>query len=110
MHDKRFDLLFCDFLQTATPLRKLAFAPRVVFEHNVEFVLRKRKWEAERNPLRKLVFGSEWRKTRAIEAEVCGSFDHVIVVSAEDERTLQRQFGTKNISLVPTPYTHAFSH
>ena len=110
MHGKRFDLLFCDFLQTATPLRKLAFAPRVVFEHNVEFMLRKRKWEVEQNPLHKLVLGSEWRKTRAIEAEVCGSFDHVIAVSAEDQRTLEQEFGIENVSVVPTGVDTEFFH
>jgi len=34
-----FDLLFCDFLQTAVPLLKCSFKPKVVFEHNVEFQL-----------------------------------------------------------------------
>jgi glycosyltransferase involved in cell wall biosynthesis len=102
MHGKCFDLLFCDFLQTAVPLLKLTFSPRVVFEHNVEFALRKRKWETERHLLRKVVFGTEWRRTRVIEGEVCRSFDHVIAVSREDQRTLQQEFGIKDVSILPT--------
>src|SRR5260370_34926443 len=90
---KRFDLIFCDFLQTAAPLRQLITRPKVVFEHNVEFSLRKRKWEAEEEPLRRLVDAAEWKKTRAIEAAVCRSFDHVDSVSEDDRRTLEAEFG-----------------
>jgi glycosyltransferase involved in cell wall biosynthesis len=101
LRGKHFDLLFCDFLQTAAPLLNCAFAPKVVFEHNVEFLLRRRKWEVERNPLRKFIFGSEWRKTRTIEAAVCRSFDHLIAVSPEDQRVLQHEFGIEDVSILP---------
>jgi sugar transferase (PEP-CTERM/EpsH1 system associated) len=99
---KRFDLVFCDFLQTAAPLRELIARPKVVFEHNVEFSLRKRKWQQEQQPLRRLVYGAEWKKTRRIEADVCRSFDHVITVSDDDQQTLEREFGTTQSSTIPT--------
>lgn len=99
---KRFDLVFCDFLQTAAPLRELSTRPKVVFEHNVEFVLRRRKWEATEEPLRRLVYGAEWKKTRRIEGDVCRSFDHVITVSEDDRRTLEREFGVSHTSTIPT--------
>jgi polysaccharide biosynthesis protein PslH len=99
---KRFDLVFCDFLQTAAPLRRLIARPKVVFEHNVEFSLRKRKWQQEQQPLRRLVYGAEWKKTRRIEAEVCRSFDHVITVSEDDRQTLETEFGITQSSTIPT--------
>jgi polysaccharide biosynthesis protein PslH len=99
---KRFDLVFCDFLQTAAPLRELSTRPKVVFEHNVEFSLRRRKWEAAEEPLRRLVYGAEWKKTRRIEADVCRSFDHVITVSDDDRRTLERELGVSHTSTIPT--------
>jgi sugar transferase (PEP-CTERM/EpsH1 system associated) len=99
---KRFDLVFCDFLQTAAPLRELIARPKVVFEHNVEFSLRKRKWQQEQQPLRRLVYGAEWKKTRRIEADVCRSFDHVITVSDDDQHTLEREFGITRSSTIPT--------
>jgi glycosyltransferase involved in cell wall biosynthesis len=99
---KRFDLVLCDFLQTAAPLRGLAARPRVVFEHNIEFVLRKRKWQREEHPLRRLVYGAEWKKTRRIEEDICRSFDHVITVSDDDRQTLEREFGVKQSSTIPT--------
>jgi len=97
-----FDLVFCDFLHTAVPLRELTFRPRVVFEHNVEFLLRKRKWEVEQHPLKKLVFGAEWRKTRTAEGNVCRSFDQVLTVSTDDENTVRQEFGVQKVSTLPT--------
>jgi len=98
----QFDLIFCDFLHTAAPLVESKLRPRLVFEHNVEFLLRKRKWEVEKHPLRKRVLGSEWRRTRTIEGQVCRSFDHVIAVSEQDQQTLHHEFGAKNVSTLPT--------
>jgi polysaccharide biosynthesis protein PslH len=98
---KRFDLVFCDFLQTAAPLRELTTRPKVVFEHNVEFLLRKRKWQREEQPLRRLIYGAEWKKTRRIEADVCRSFDHVITVSEDDRQTVKKEFGITHSSTIP---------
>lgn len=99
---EHFDLLFCDFLHTAAPLLGCSFTPKVVFEHNVEFLLRKRKWQVEKHPVRRMVFGAEWRKTRPLEALVCRSFDHVLTVSDDDQQTIQKEFGIDRISTVPT--------
>jgi sugar transferase (PEP-CTERM/EpsH1 system associated) len=99
---ERFDLVFCDFLQTAAPLREVTARPKVVFEHNVEFLLRKRKWYEEEQPLRRVVYGAEWEKTRRIEGDVCRSFDHVITVSDDDRKTLETEFGITRISTIPT--------
>lgn len=99
---EHFDLLFCDFLHTAAPLLQCSFKPRIVFEHNVEFLLRKRKWQVEEHPLRKIVFGSEWKKTKPLEAQVCRSFDHVLTVSDEDQQVVRREFGIGHVSTLPT--------
>ena len=98
----RFDLLFCDFLNTAAPLREFAFRPKVVFENNVELLLRKRKWQTGKRSMHKLVYHREWRKTHAIEAQVCRSFDHVITVSDDDRRALQEDFDIRHVSTLPT--------
>jgi sugar transferase (PEP-CTERM/EpsH1 system associated) len=107
---KRFDLVFCDFLQTAAPLRDVTAQPKVVFEHNVEFLLRKRKWQSEAQPLRRLVYAREWKKTWRIEADVCRSFDHVITVSEDDRQTLAHEFGTARSSSIPTGVDTGFFH
>jgi len=99
---RQFDLLFCDFLHTAAPLLKSSVRPRLVLEHNVEFLLRKRKWEVEKHPLRKSILGREWKKTRTIEAQVCRSFDHTIAVSEQDRQTFCQEFDVNNVSTIPT--------
>ena len=107
---KRFDLVFCDFLQTAAPLRDLEARPKVVFEHNVEFLLRKRKWQREERPLRRLIYSAEWKKTRRIESAVCRLFDHVITVSEDDRQTLTEEFGTTRSSAIPAGVDTDFFH
>src|SRR5215831_15805744 len=97
----KFDVLFCDFLHTAAPLLGSWKGPRVVFEHNVEFLLRKRRWETETNLLRRWVCKNEWRRTKRIEEAVCREFDSVLAVSEDDRATLQREFRTKNLSVIP---------
>jgi glycosyltransferase involved in cell wall biosynthesis len=99
---RRFDLVFCDFLHTAAPLMNFRVRPKVVFEHNVEYLLRKRKWEVEGNPIRKWVLRNEWMKTQAIEAEVCRTCDHVLAVSPDDKQTMAQEFGVSHVSVLPT--------
>lgn len=96
------DLVVCDFLQTATAALQLPIRPRVVFEHNVEFLLRKRQWETESSPLRKWLFAHEWKRTRRIEEQICRSYDSVIAVSDEDRAVLEESFGIRGVSTIPT--------
>jgi polysaccharide biosynthesis protein PslH len=95
------DLLLCDFLQTAVPALDLRIGPRVVFQHNVEYLLRKRQWEAESSPLKKWLFAAEWERTRRIEEQICQSFDHVIAVSDSDRHIFAKEFGIHKISTIP---------
>jgi glycosyltransferase involved in cell wall biosynthesis len=99
---RRFDLLFCDFLHTAAPLLEFPFKPKVVFEHNVEYLLRKRKCDVESNPARKWILRNEWTKTRSIEAMVCRRFDHVLAVSDDDRATMRQDFDVDHVSVLPT--------
>jgi polysaccharide biosynthesis protein PslH len=97
-----FDVMFCDFLQTATPALDFPMRSRVVFQHNVEYMLRKRQWEAEKAPLKKWIFDAEWKRTRKVEAKVCRTFDHIIAVSDEDRLAFEKEFGVSSVSTIPT--------
>ncbi len=99
---ERFDLLVCDFLQSAAVVLGTAMRPRVVFEHNVEYQVRLRQWKAETDPLRKWLLRAEWEKAREIEAEVCRTFDRVVTVSAEDRQTIMSEFGVSHVAALPT--------
>ncbi len=97
-----FDLLVCDGLPAGAAMLDSALRPRVVFERNVEYLIRKRHWEAETNALKKLVMRSEWKKAYSIERKVCTSFDHVVAVSDQDRDTFIQEFGIRHASSVPT--------
>jgi len=99
---ERADLVLCDFLHSAVALQDSALRPRVVFQHNVEYVIRKRHWETEQHPLRKWLLAAEWKKAQRAEAAVCREFDHVIAVSEEDERQMRSEFGATRVSALPT--------
>jgi glycosyltransferase involved in cell wall biosynthesis len=103
MHDRRpFDLILCDFLHSATPFVGSPLRPRVIFQHNLEFRIRRQHWESETNPLKKLILKSEWSKARVIEEAVCRDFDHVVTVSEEDAADHRREFTLKDVSAIPT--------
>ena len=99
---QKFDLLLCDFLQTAVALQDLPIRPRVIFEHNVEYVIRKRHWEKETHPVKKWLLNAEWRKARDAEAQVCRTFDHVIAVSEDDQYLFEKDFNVRNVTALPT--------
>ncbi|MGB7847445.1 MAG: glycosyltransferase [Candidatus Acidiferrum sp.] len=106
----RVDLLLCDFLHTAAAAVDLPLRPRIVFQHNVEFLLRKRQWETESSPLRKWLFAREWKRTQTIEARVCRSFNRVIAVSDEDRRVFEKEFRIQNVSTIPTGVDSEYFH
>jgi glycosyltransferase involved in cell wall biosynthesis len=99
---EEFDLLFCDFLHTAMPCVSSSFQPKVMFEHNVEFMLRKRKWQVENRPIHRAILHAEWRKTKRLERTICQSFDHVLTVSDADKALLHQEFAIEHASVVPT--------
>ena len=107
---RKFDLLFCDCLQTAAPALELSMRPRMVFEHNVESLLRKRQWQAETMPLKRRIFAGEWKKTLKLETRICRSFDHVVSVSEEDRRAFRREFGVTHVSTIPAGVDAEYFH
>jgi len=97
-----FDLILCDFLHSATPFVGSSLRPRALFQHNLEYRIRRQHWEKETNILRKWVLKDEWQKAFATERQVCKDFDHVITVSPEDTRDHCRDFAIQQVSDVPT--------
>jgi glycosyltransferase involved in cell wall biosynthesis len=97
-----YDLLVCDFLQASANVVNLPFRPKVLFQHNVEAVIRKRQYKKEASPLRRAVLYNEWRKLFRYEKEACGRFDRNIMVSAQDCETMRRDYGLTNTSSIPT--------
>jgi sugar transferase (PEP-CTERM/EpsH1 system associated) len=98
----KFDVLVCDFLQPSVNVPPRLRIPAVLFQHNVEAMIWKRHYEVQANPLKKTYLYGQWRKSHAYERAACRRFDHVVAVSREDRETMERAYGLKSVSDVPT--------
>lgn len=97
-----FDLLVCDFLAPAGNVPRTLNTPVVLFQHNVEAMIWKRHYEVQTNPIKKAYLYGQWQKMRRFEKEMCGRFDCVIAVSAEDRDQMKREYGAEAVFDVPT--------
>jgi len=98
----KYDLLLCDFLQPSLNVLNSGFRPRVLFQHNVESVIVQRHHQQASNPAAKLYFYLQWRKLFAYERRAATQFDHCIMVSEEDCRTMEELYGAQHTSGIPT--------
>jgi len=99
--EERPDLLLCDFLQPSINVVDLPFAPKVLFQHNVEAQIRRRHCEQERNPLAKAYLWLQWRRLRRYEGFAMRHFDHVVTVSEADSATMLADYGVAHTTPVP---------
>jgi len=99
---RRYDLLLCDFLQPAVNCADDPFRPKVLFEHNVETAIGHRQAEHARHPLVRSYLLLEAAKIRRFERRIAMAFDHCIMVSDDDCRTMTEEFGVRHASAIPT--------
>ncbi|MBM4084318.1 MAG: glycosyltransferase [Planctomycetes bacterium] len=92
-------LIHCDHLHVAQNVPRCE-AKRLLNEHNVEAMISKRLAQTFRNPLSRGYMELQWRKLERYEAEVCSQFDHCVVVSEEDKRTLLSMCGQASVSVI----------
>jgi glycosyltransferase involved in cell wall biosynthesis len=55
----------------------------------------------ERNPIKKILLGREWKKMLAFEREVCGRFHHVSAVSEDDREKFAELYDCKSVGVIP---------
>jgi sugar transferase (PEP-CTERM/EpsH1 system associated) len=75
--------------------------PTYVDQHNVEYEIMLRTFQSERNPLRKLLAWSEWRKYRNHEIENCRKFTACLTTSERDAQILQERAPEMKCHVVP---------
>jgi glycosyltransferase involved in cell wall biosynthesis len=97
-----YDVLICDFVQPTRNALELPFRPKILFQHNVEAVLRERHYRQTRNPIARAYLFWEWIRLKRFEAYAAGRFDHCIMVSPEDCRTMATLYGITSTSAIPT--------
>ena len=110
----RFDAAVCDFLDAAVNFPVSSAVPIVLFQHNVESEIWRRRAETETNPAKRPVYGMEFRKMLAYEKIAVQKFPHVIAVSEHDRQLMSAWVDPSQITVVPTgvnlqQYQPAFS-
>ena len=99
---EHYDVLVADFLQPSVNVVDAAFFPKILFQHNVESVIRQRQLSAAGNPLLKAYLYWDWIRLKRFEARAARKFDHCIMVSEQDCRTMHDLYGVTNTTAIPT--------
>ncbi len=100
---ERFDAALVEFPEMAPWSRRLpASLPKFLDTHEVRSEIHKRAFLAERRPLLKLYFLSQWVKTRGSERSYLRDFDGLFTVSERDRARFQNRGGGKPVVCVPT--------
>ena len=97
-----YDLLLCDFLQPSVNCIDERFGPKVLFQHNVEAVIQQRQAAHATSPLARTYLHLEAAKLARFEGKAARMFDRCIMVSDDDCRTMQSEYGATNTVAVPT--------
>ncbi len=97
---ERFDSVICDFLSPAPNIPELSEC--VLFQHNVEAVIWKRRTEYASGPVRRRYLKVQAERMLRYEGEVCRKVRKVIAVSETDAALMREWYGVKRPEAVPT--------
>jgi glycosyltransferase involved in cell wall biosynthesis len=97
-----YDVLLCDFLETATAVPWDLAIPTVIFTHNIEAQIWHRNFLVRRNPLWKIVAWREYRTVARAERKLTALADHVLTVSHDDRRSFIEFLPEDKVTTVPT--------
>jgi glycosyltransferase involved in cell wall biosynthesis len=100
--DTQLDAAVCDFLAASLNFPHPLPKPAVLFQHNVESALWRRRADAERHPARRAVYRIEARKMERYERAAVARFHHVIAVSEHDRALMAAMTEPSRLSVVPT--------
>jgi glycosyltransferase involved in cell wall biosynthesis len=102
----RFDLIVCDYLVSMIhllALRSEISIPIVLFQHNVESLLWKRRLNCARNRIARSIYARQWQLTTAFEDTCARLVQGQIVVSEDERRYFAEGRGMTNVlGAVPT--------
>lgn len=100
--ERRFDVAVCDFLAASLNFPATLRGPAVLFQHNVEAVLWRRRAATERHPVKRVLYELEAAKMDRYERATVRRFHHVLAVSDADRDWLSQMTDPSRISVVPT--------
>jgi glycosyltransferase involved in cell wall biosynthesis len=100
--EQRFDVAVCDFLDAAVNFPGRLNIPSVLFEHNVESEIWRRHADTAGHPVKKMIYGMEFRKMLRYERAAVCRFQHVIAVSENDRALMTKWVDGDRVTVVPT--------
>jgi polysaccharide biosynthesis protein PslH len=100
--EQRFDVAVCDFLDAAVNFPGRLTIPSVLFQHNVESEIWRRHAATAGNPIKKLMYGMEFRKMLRYEQSGVRKFHHVVAVSENDRTLMTRWVDPSHVTVIPT--------
>jgi Glycosyltransferase len=100
--EQKFDVAVCDFLDAAVNFPGRLNLPSVLFQHNVEAEIWRRHAATAENPIKKMMYGVEFRKMLRYERAEVRKFHHVIAVSENDRALMMQWVDGDRITVVPT--------
>jgi len=100
--DQRFDVAVCDFLDAAVNFPGSLNLPSVLFQHNVESEIWRRHAATAGNPLKKMMYRTEFRKMLRYECAAVCKFQHVIAVSENDRALMMQWVDGDRVTVIPT--------
>jgi len=100
--EQRFDVAVCDFLDAAVNFPPRLNLPSVLFQHNVESEIWRRHADTSGNPVKKMMYGLEFRKMLAYERAAVRRFQHVIAVSENDRALMMKWIDGNRITVIST--------
>lgn len=102
LKSENYDVIICDFLQSAGVIPWHISCPKVLFAHNVEAMIWQRHYQVARNLLWKAVCWHEYRRMAGAERCYAERADHVLTVSETDREVFARLINPAKISAIPT--------
>lgn len=102
LEQPRFDIAICDFLASAQNFPPELSTPTVLFQHNVETVLWKRRADFASTWINRIVSNIESARMARYEAAQVGRFHRVIAVSEQDRQAMSQMTDPARISVIPT--------
>jgi glycosyltransferase involved in cell wall biosynthesis len=102
LHERKFDVLICDFLFATEAVPWDFPLPKILFTHNVEEIIWRRSFEVALSPVWKLVAWREFRRMSTVERKYVRLADQVLAVSENDRHHFCTYAPPEKITVVPT--------
>lgn len=97
-----FDLLVCDFVQTARNVLGVNSVPKLLFQHNVEALTYQRMADNEPNRFKRWFIRLQQRKMERFERDAGCEFDRVIAVSQDDREYFCHRYDWQSVDVIDT--------